>query len=33
MKYDIIYIENMTLALDFRILFHTVLVVLRGRGK
>jgi len=33
MKYDIFYIENMTLALDVKILFNTILTVVQGRGK
>lgn len=33
LKYDILYIENMTLAMDFRIMLFTVLIVIQGRGK
>jgi exopolysaccharide biosynthesis polyprenyl glycosylphosphotransferase len=33
LKFDLIYIENMTLALDIKILFYTVLIVLQRRGK
>lgn len=33
LKYDIIYIENMSLALDFKILFYTVKTVLQRSGK
>jgi exopolysaccharide biosynthesis polyprenyl glycosylphosphotransferase len=33
LNYDILYIENMSLALDIKILFYTVFVVLQGRGK
>jgi exopolysaccharide biosynthesis polyprenyl glycosylphosphotransferase len=33
LKYDVIYIENMSLAVDFKILGYTVLTVLKGTGK
>jgi exopolysaccharide biosynthesis polyprenyl glycosylphosphotransferase len=33
LKYDIIYIENMSLFSDLKILIYTVLIVLQGRGK
>ncbi len=33
MKFDMLYLENMSIALDIKILFYTVLVILRGKGK
>lgn len=33
LKFDILYIENMSLALDFKIIIYTVLTVLKAEGK
>ncbi len=33
LKYDILYIENMSLAMDFRVLLYTFKIILEGRGK
>lgn len=33
MKYDLLYIENMSLMLDFRVLLYTFRTILQGRGK
>ena len=33
LKYDVIYIENMALGVDLKILFYTALIVIQGRGK
>jgi len=32
-KYDLFYVENMSLRMDFKILFNTVFTVIRAKGK
>ncbi|MDR0364561.1 MAG: sugar transferase [Bacteroidales bacterium] len=33
LKYDLLYLENMSIATDIKILIYTILIVLQGRGK
>lgn len=33
LKWDILYLDNMSLQMDFKILIYTVLIVLKGSGK
>lgn len=33
LKFDILYIENMSLSMDIKILFYTLLIILQGSGK
>lgn len=33
MKYDLLYVRNMSIALDIKIMLYTILIVVKGKGK
>jgi exopolysaccharide biosynthesis polyprenyl glycosylphosphotransferase len=33
MKFDLLYLKNRTLALDFKIMLHTILIIVKAKGK
>ncbi|MCR4828704.1 MAG: sugar transferase [Bacteroidales bacterium] len=33
LRYDLLYLENMSLATDIKILLYTIIIILQGRGK
>jgi len=33
MPYDLLYVENVSLALDFTIMLYTIQIILSGKGK
>ena len=33
LKFDLLYVENMSLSLDVKILFYTAIIMVKGDGK
>ena len=33
MKFDLLYLKNRNLSLDFKIMLHTILIIFKGKGK
>ena len=33
LKFDLLYVENMSLVLDLKILFYTAIIMIKGDGK
>jgi lipopolysaccharide/colanic/teichoic acid biosynthesis glycosyltransferase len=33
MKYDLLYLKNRSLSLDFKIMFYTLITILKAKGK
>lgn len=33
MKYDLLYLKNISLAVDFKIMLYTILIIFKGKGK